>query len=247
MRVSVSKIIMMHSSHIPDFNRMLVNSILDMIADVPLIIVFSFFAASLLNQKFKGRLLARAIFFLPVILASGIIIKLDDLEFIRQVIFHGSSGEGTLAGNTMMSFQLERYLDLIGIHPAMINYISQAVGRIYQIINSSGVQMLIFLAALQSIPPSLFEASNIEGATSWENFWKITFPMLSPYILTNTIYSIIDNFTSYNNELMRLVNEISFQVAGLFIQYSHGLDIFHYNFNYTCDHNPFDFKEGILL
>jgi ABC-type sugar transport system permease subunit len=62
--------------------------------------------------------------------------------------------------------------------------------------------MLIFLAGLQSISPAIYEACDIEGATSWETFWKITFPMISPMILVNGVYTIIDSFTSEANVVM---------------------------------------------
>ncbi|MGN1207652.1 MAG: carbohydrate ABC transporter permease, partial [Eubacteriales bacterium] len=78
--------------------------------------------------------------------------------------------------------------------------------RVYDIVNYSGVQMLIFLAGLQSISPSIYEACQIEGATSWETFWKITFPMISPMILVNGIYTIIDSFTKSDNIVMSFIN-----------------------------------------
>lgn len=82
--------------------------------------------------------------------------------------------------------------------------------RIYEIVSASGVQILVFLAGLQSISPSLFEASNIEGATGWENFWKITFPMVSPLILVNTVYSIIDSLTNSSNVVMGMIRDTAF-------------------------------------
>lgn len=185
----------------PWFNRSFVTSLIDLI-NVPLIIVFSFFASNILNQKFKGRFFARAIFFLPVILGAGIVMKLDNMDIISQTVLHGSSQSGTAADQAIKAIDIKRLLFSIGFATNIITYISDGVARIYQIITDSGVQILVFLAALQSIPKSLFEASDIEGATSWENFWKITFPIMTPYILTNIIYSVIDNFTSYKNQVM---------------------------------------------
>ena len=93
-------------------------------------------------------------------------------------------------------------LEYTNLPLTIVSYLSEAVLGIYDIVIASGVQILIFLAGLQGISPSLYEASNMEGATGWENFWKITFPMISPLILVNAIYTIIDSFTSANNELM---------------------------------------------
>lgn len=106
--------------------------------------------------------------------------------------------------------ELARVLFQTRLDPRFIDYIISAVTRIYEIVSASGVQILVFLAGLQSIPPSLFEASNIEGATGWENFWKITFPMVSPLILVNTVYTIIDTLTSSSSEVMELIEDIAF-------------------------------------
>ena len=83
----------------------------------------------------------------------------------------------------------------------MVAFVVGLVNDIYSIVNRSGVQMLIFLAGLQSISPSIYESSQIEGATPWETFWKITFPMITPMILVNFIYTIIDELTNSNNSV----------------------------------------------
>ena len=97
----------------------------------------------------------------------------------------------------------------VQIASGAISYIVKLVNDIYNIINYSGVQMLIFLAGLQAISPSIYEACQIEGATGWETFWKITFPMISPMILVNAVYTIIDSFTRNNNPVMSYINSYS--------------------------------------
>ena len=191
----------------PDFVRNLIEAILNMITNVPLIIIFSFFAANLLNQKFKGRALARAIFFLPVILTSGIMRTIDSGDLLQSSV--GLTEMDSTQG-AFQAVELARVLFQTRLNPRFIDYIISAVNRIYEIVSASGVQILVFLAGLQSIPPSLFEASNIEGATGWENFWKITFPMVSPLILVNTVYTIIDTLTGSSNEVMELIEDIAF-------------------------------------
>jgi len=191
----------------PNFTRNLVESILDMVANVPLIIIFSFFAANLLNQKFKGRSAARAIFFLPVILMSGVMRVVDSGDLLQSSL---GLTQTDAAQGSFQAIQLARLLFQARLDPRFIEYIISAVNRIYEIVSASGVQILIFLAGLQSIPPSLFEASNIEGATGWENFWKITFPMVSPLILVNTIYTVIDTLTNSSNSVMELIRNIAF-------------------------------------
>jgi len=192
----------------PDYPRSLAESIAGMAVNVPLILVFGLFAAVLLNQRFKGRPFARAVFFLPVILASSVIANLDIGSFVGSGSL--SAGGGDAESNLLQSFELKKMMLESGISPIFVDYLTGAVDRIYEIISSSGVQILIFLAGLQSIPPSLYEAAKIEGATGYESFWKVTFPMMSPLILTNTVYSIIDSFS--DSPINKLVSETAFKV-----------------------------------
>ncbi len=183
----------------PEYNLMLLNAMVQMITSVPLIIIFSFFAANLLNQKFKGRTFARSIFFFPVLLSSGAILSLETSDLLLNSANAVQSGGDDIASFFNVAILLIEYTNLpINI----VVFLSDAVSGVYNIIIASGVQILIFLAGLQSIAPSLYEASDIEGATAWESFWKITFPMISPLILVNSVYTIIDSFTSATNEMM---------------------------------------------
>lgn len=189
------------------YARELVKSVLYMLANVPLIIIFSFFAANLLNQKFKGRSLARAIFFLPVILTSGVMLVIDSVDLLQSSL--GMTQTDGQEG-AFRAVELARLLLRSRLSPTFIDHIISAVDSIYEIVSASGVQILVFLAGLQSISPSLFEASNIEGATGWENFWKITFPMVSPLILVNTVYSIIDSLTNSSNVVIGMIRDTAF-------------------------------------
>lgn len=191
----------------PDFNLMLLNSMAEMLMKVPLIIIFSFFAANLLNQKFRGRTIARSIFFFPVLLTSGAILGLEATDLLLNSVNNSNANTDDIASFLNVARFLFEYTDLPG---SIVSFLSDAINGIYDIIISSGVQILIFLAGLQSISPSLYEASDMEGATAWENFWKITFPMISPLILVNSIYTIIDSFTSETNEMMREIKTVIF-------------------------------------
>ncbi|WNQ13072.1 sugar ABC transporter permease [Paenibacillus aurantius] len=193
----------------PEFNRKLADSVIDMVVNVPIIIIFSLFAAVLLNQKFAGRALARAIFFLPVILAASAVANLDISSFVGSSVLGTSDGGTDGSSSLLQSFELKKMMIDSGLAPFLVQYITGAVDRIYEIISSSGVQILIFLAGLQSISPSLYEASKLEGATGYEIFWKVTFPMVTPLILTNTVYSIIDSFNT--NKLNQLISQTAFQ------------------------------------
>ncbi|WP_238649495.1 carbohydrate ABC transporter permease [Paenibacillus piscarius] len=188
-----------------EFNRSLADAIMNMVINVPLIVIFSLFLAVLLNQKFIGRSLARSIFFLPVILASGVILSLESTSLI-QAVNEQNAGAGAIRG--LGTFALEDLMLDAGLSEWVVNYLSSAVSRIYSIVSQSGVQILIFLAGIQTISPQLYEASKMEGATGYEAFWKITFPMVSPLILVNTIYTIIDSFS--NNTMTDLIRETGF-------------------------------------
>ena len=192
----------------PKFNLQLLGAVKDMAVNVPLILIFSFFAANLLNQKFRGRGVARSIFFFPVILTSGIVLGIESSDLLQATL----GPEGMLSADDASTvFNVATFLlKYTNLPNGIVTYLSGAVLGIYDIVIASGVQILIFLAGLQGISPSLYEASNMEGATAWENFWKITFPMISPLILVNAIYTIIDSFTSANNELMTLIKKTIF-------------------------------------
>ncbi|WP_306812763.1 carbohydrate ABC transporter permease [Paenibacillus soyae] len=192
-----------------NFNRILTESVAEMVLNVPMILFFSLFSAVLLNQRFRGRGLARAVFFLPVILASGAISAAETAGLISMT---GSSQVAQELGEAQGGFDtlsLILLLDSAGLPEWFIDYIVNCTTRIYEIIRSSGVQILIFLAALQSVPPAMYEVAKMEGATAYESFWKITFPMVSPLILTNIIYTIIDSFS--NSTVTQTIYETAFQ------------------------------------
>ena len=186
------------------FKQILTTSVGDMLIDVPLITFFSLLIAMLLNKKFKGRTLIRAIFFLPVILNSEAIIAA--MESARGLMVGGiNSGSAELMEASSGGVGIEYYIQMfssLGLPMGLIEYVMGAVSRISDIISASGVQIIIFIAALQSIPGSMYEVAKIEGATSYETFWKVTFPMVMPHIITNVVYTIVDSFT--NSEVVDL-------------------------------------------
>lgn len=197
------------------FKRLLTESIISLLPEIPITIFISLFLASILNMKFKGRILARVILFLPVIIYSGII-SLPDLN-LSIITNSALNDEGTFTGTLISSLMLERMFtrfaeDLQGslnivVSPAIINGLISIFNGIYLIITKSGVQILLFLAAIQSIPKSVYEASKIEGANGWDNYWLITFPMISPFILTSVVYTIIDSFNRSSNTLTKYIQD----------------------------------------
>jgi ABC-type sugar transport system permease subunit len=188
----------------PEFNRMLTEEIGRMLLIVPAVIIFSLFVALILNQEFQARGLVRAIFFLPVILSSGVMIGLETnnslLSSMAEIIKEGNLMKSSITG------VLEDILVTEGAASDFMAYIFRIINQIYDIAMASGIQIIIFLSALQTIPPSMFEAARIEGATGWECFWKITFPMVSSLILVNIVYGVVDYFIRTDN---RVMNKIS--------------------------------------
>jgi len=197
------------------FNQILVDSLWEIIVDVPFVVFFSLFIAIMLNSKFKGRALVRAIFFLPILMGSGAV--LETLQLATQNIQGGAAStvaEMSTTAGVNVDYFLNIFID-IGLPINFVDYITGLVGRIYEIVRASSVQIIIFLASLQSIPVSMYEVAKIEGATTYEIFWKVTFPMVSPLILTNVVYTIIDSFISSE------VVTTAYSVA--FTQYNYGL------------------------
>ena len=192
------------------YKQVLTTSIGNMLVDVPLITFFSLFMAMLLNRKFKGRTLVRAIFFLPVILNADAIV--DAINLSRVMMSGGiSSASAEMAAAASSGMSIEYYIQMfsaLGLPEVLIEYIAGAVSRISDIINASGVQIIIFIAALQSIPGSMYEVAKIEGATAYETFWKVTFPMVMPHIITNIVYTVVDSFAK--SDVIELAYDTAF-------------------------------------
>ena len=192
----------------PDFITKLLEGLQQLVLEVPAIIIFSLFIAVVLNQKMLGRAAFRAIFFVPVIISTGLMESINSSDIASGEMSGGiNDGSGGTAGAGIISvLDVETLFKSMAIGGELVVYVVNLVNRIYDIINYSGVQMLIFLAGLQSISPSIYEACRIDGATGWETFWKITFPMISPMILVNAVYTIIDSFTRSTNATMSYIS-----------------------------------------
>ena len=185
----------------PDFVTKLLAGLQQLVFQVPAIIIFSLFIAVVLNQKMLGRAAFRAIFFVPVIISTGLMESINGSDIASSEMEGGvDDGSGTSAGAGIIStLDVQNLFQTMAVGGELVGYVVNLVNNIYQIINYSGVQMLIFLAGLQSISPSIYEACRIDGASGWETFWKVTFPMISPMILVNAVYTIIDAFTRSSN------------------------------------------------
>ena len=191
----------------PYFSITIVDGIKDLLLQIPAIVIFALFMAIILNQKMTGRAAFRAIFFLPVILSTGIIDAIDTNSAFMNAIANSQGGVDDNTGaaessGIISAMDIEQLLGGIKIGTGLVDYVVGLVNDIFNIVSRSGVQMLIFLSGLQSISPSIYESCEVEGASAWETFWKITLPMISPMILVNAIYTVIDAFTAADNRVM---------------------------------------------
>lgn len=162
---------------------------------LPIIVSLSLILAIILNQEFKGRMMMRSIFFLPVIISSGVV----------MYVLNGGGGSdaATISSALSSSAAANSYVDSIDfseiltrlnfpsdINDLLMNYLSDTFNLIW----SCGVQILLFIAGLQTIPTQLYEVGQVEGATAWESFWYITFPMLSRVTMLVVFYTMVDLF-----------------------------------------------------
>ncbi len=191
-----------------DFTAALWESLQDLLFQVPAILIFSLFIAVVLNQKMLGRAVFRAIYFVPVIIATGLMDSINAQDVMTALMegTGGASATASSSGSELLSaMDLMTLVDTLPLGSELVSFVVRLINSVFDIVNYSGVQMLIFLAGLQSISPAIYEACQIEGATAWETFWKITFPMISPMILVNAFYTIIDSFTRNNSAVMRFI------------------------------------------
>jgi ABC-type sugar transport system permease subunit len=197
----------------PDAVKLLYDSLGKIIVQTVYITILSVFVAVILKQKFFGRLFARAVFFLPVVVTSGIVISIISGDPSTTQLMLGGEKSSML----VKSFELTNLLYEIGFTQEITLFLTGMIDRVFNITWVSGVQILILLAGLQTVPGHLYEASKIDGATPWESFWFITFPMISPILLLTTVYSIIDGLSDYSNQYQAKI----VQFANQYMNYSY--------------------------
>ena len=191
------------------YTTALMGDLLNLIWKTPVIIILSLCLALLINKKFKGRLFVRAVFFLPVIFSNGVLLDIIQNDTVVQSAVSATSvlDSGAAVSQTQ---GLSELLLQAGFAEEIIDFTTMVTDSFFSLVWNSSVQMLIFLSGLQSISPSLYEAASVEGASGWETFCKITVPMLSPMILLNIIYTIVDSYSSTSNGVIGIViNAIS--------------------------------------
>lgn len=177
----------------------LVAALADMFTSLPIIMALSLILAVVLNQKFRGRLAARAIFFLPVIIASGVVINILKSGYIHAPLFNVTSGAEYEYGGLI---DFNEILSNLQLPQQVTALFSKYLSNVFDLIWSCGIQLVLFLSGLQSIPAQLYEVSKIEGATKWEEFWYLTVPMLKDVILLVLVYTMIELFTAIDNPVI---------------------------------------------
>lgn len=187
-----------NSEFLPAFTETLTS----VAVSTPLILVLSVFVAVILNQSFKGRTFFRAVFFLPVIISSGIAIDIINNNYFLSLISSGTRTVSMFGSQT-----ISEGLISAGIPQSAVEYIQNTVETVFGLVWNSGIQILILLAGLQSISPTLYEVAAVEGSNSWTTFWKVTIPMLAPMMVVNIFYTVVDNMISYSNEMFKLIDE----------------------------------------
>lgn len=170
------------------FSVDVLNFVQNLLIDLPVIIIFSVIIAILLNKPFKGHTLIKAIFFIPVVFNFSVISSALSSGF-------GDVMDSSVAGNETFVQQLTDFFMKIGIGNSFMEIVVSSVTRIFTIVNLSGIQILIFIAAIQAVPKHLYEAAEVEGATKYESFWKITIPMITPMIITASVFTVVDSFS----------------------------------------------------
>ena len=190
----------------PDYVRLLTEELARMAIYSVAIMVFSFFVALVLNQKFHGRALVRSVFFLPVILASGVMLKLDSDNALMAAV--AQTVEVNAQGTTGVTDAIQEILRTSGVGVRAFEQLFEIIDNIYDVAISSGIQIIIFLSGLQTISTSMYEAADIEGCTKWESLWKITFPMVSSLFLVNWIYTVVDFCMRSDNEVIEKITDL---------------------------------------
>ncbi|MBQ3912954.1 MAG: sugar ABC transporter permease [Lachnospiraceae bacterium] len=184
-----------------DFVPTFIDTVKYTLTTFPLTIILSLIIAILLNKEIKGRGLFRVIFFIPFLLGSG--------EIMRQLLNQGvDRAVLNIADGRIIPYNVLSYFGT-----TIVDVVQGLFGTLVTVLWRSGVQILLFLAGLQSISPALYEAARIDGATEWELFWKVTIPMISPMMLLTLVYTIVDSFTSIDNKLLAYIKTYGFANA----------------------------------
>ena len=177
----------------------LLNFIKELVLQLPLILVFSLVIAILINQRIKGQGIFRTIFFLPIIAVSGPVMEMLTTSGATTIPLVQQYGLYDLITSVLPHFLQEPVISLFS--------------ELLLILWYSGVPTLMFLAGLQKVDRTLFEAAFVDGASDWVAFWKITLPSIKGMILVNSIYVTVFLATAETNEVISLIQDNMFDAS----------------------------------
>lgn len=186
----------------PEFFNNLFSDIGSLVYSLPIILLLSLVIAIILNQNFKGRLFFRALYFVPVIIASGVVMDLLVVQDEETI----AAGVNTAITSSL--FDVEDVMGWFNLPESIAEYVKVIINNIFDLLWNCGIQTVLFIAGLQSIPKSLYEASRVEGATKWEEFWFITFPMLGSVTFLVAVFTIVDTFVNTQRNVIRLATSL---------------------------------------
>ena len=196
----------------PNFVPNLLESLKQFVLSFPIIVILSFIFALILNQKFHGRIFIRAIFFLPVIIATGVVLK-----NLNASISGGTSGFETSGGYSVSQIDFSGVLSSLSIPKGFIDLISEYVNTVFNLVWKTGIQVVLFVSGMQTIPDQLYEVSKIEGATKWEEFWFVTIRMMKNILLLVILYTMVDLFITVDSPVVsqafNLVNSMAYGLS----------------------------------
>ena len=187
----------------PFFIDNLTKSFTELLYSLPSIVVISMILGIILNGKFRGRLFFRSVYFLPVIIASGAV-----LQWIQGATSTSLTGAGVAQDASTNMIDISEIMSLIGMGGTFATYFQTAISKIFDLVWASGIQIVLVISGLQSIPDTLYEVSKVEGCSKWEEFWFITFPMLSRITVLVVIYTIVDLMTDKTNVVMGYIHNL---------------------------------------
>lgn len=192
-----------------DFVNNMTASVSNLVTSLPIVISLSMVLALILNSKFRGRVIFRAIFFLPVIITGSVIMILMTNNAVDAPIFSAASGGGESAySEGAINFQ--QILVNLNLPEQIRTLIAGYLAKVFNLIWSCGIQTILFLAGLQSITAQLYEVAKIEGANRWETFWFIEVPMLRNIIMLVLLYTMIDLVTELTTPVMDQVSKLMY-------------------------------------
>jgi len=184
----------------PFYLQYITDAVIEMLYSIPSIVVLSMIIGIILSSKFKGRLFFRMLYFLPVIIATGSV-----MEWIQSCTDPSLASAGVSATEASNMIDISEVMSVLKLEGTLVNYFQMAISKIFDLVWASGIQIVLVIAGMQSIPESMYEVSKIEGATKWEEFWFVTFPMLSRTTLLVIVFTAVELITKKTNKIMNYV------------------------------------------